>query len=84
MRQIWIRRAALCALVSTLVQACVCEAVRAVESKGRDGYYALRLFGRPPGNYIVRNANECAPDHAEPIWGASQEPVGYSCIRFDN
>ncbi len=34
-----------------------------------------------PG-HIVRNANECAPDQAEAVWGAHANLLGYSC--YDN
>jgi hypothetical protein len=33
---------------------------------------------------IVQNANNCAGEHAEPIWGAGNRLVGYSCSDSAN
>ncbi len=30
--------------------------------------------------HIVRNANDCPPDRAEPVWGANSALEGYSCV----
>jgi hypothetical protein len=30
--------------------------------------------------HIVRNANNCAPDRAEPVWGANSALAGYTCV----
>ena len=36
-------------------------------------------MGPKTGNRIVRNANECAPDVAEAVWGGNNDLLGYSC-----
>ena len=35
--------------------------------------------GSQPFAWIVRNANDCAPDRAQAVWGASATPIGYAC-----
>jgi len=38
------------------------------------------LHPAPSGERIIRNANDCAPDKAEPVWGADSSLLGYSCV----
>jgi hypothetical protein len=33
---------------------------------------------------MVRSANACGADHAEPVWGASAAPLGYTCLHNEN
>lgn len=33
---------------------------------------------------MVRNPNACGADHAEPVWGSTAAPLGYTCTRNDN
>jgi hypothetical protein len=33
---------------------------------------------------MVRNPNACGADHAEPVWGSTNAPLGYTCSRNDN
>jgi len=30
--------------------------------------------------HVVRNANDCAPDRPEPVWGVNSALDGYSCV----
>jgi hypothetical protein len=34
----------------------------------------------PMASGVTRNANDCAPDRAEAVWGAGSALVGYSCV----
>jgi hypothetical protein len=36
------------------------------------------------GQHVVRSANDCAPDSAQPVWGAGNALVGYSCFTNSN
>jgi hypothetical protein len=38
-------------------------------------YTGLQGYGR-----VIHNANDCAPDRAEPVWGGGLAPVGYACV----
>ncbi len=38
-------------------------------------YTGLQGYGR-----VIHNANDCAPDRAEPVWGAGSALVGYACV----
>lgn len=64
--------ALLCVSSAALAQ----DAPRAV-SPGA-GYPVVASAGAPSGR-IVRNANDCAPDRPQPVWGAGQTLVGYVC-----
>ena len=33
---------------------------------------------------MVRNANACGADHAEPVWGSTSAPLGYTCSHNEN
>jgi hypothetical protein len=33
---------------------------------------------------MVRNANACGADHAEPVWGSTPAPLGYTCSHNEN
>ena len=33
---------------------------------------------------MVRNANACGADHAEPVWGPTPAPLGYTCSHNEN
>lgn len=35
-------------------------------------------------NHIVRNANDCAPDHPDAVWGANSTLLGYACSDSAN
>jgi hypothetical protein len=37
-----------------------------------------------PSGHIVQNANECAPDQAEAVWGDRSNLLGYSCYNNRN
>ena len=39
----------------------------------------LQPFGR-----VVRNANDCAPDHPDAVWSAGGAFVGYACTDSAN
>lgn len=41
----------------------------------RSVYMGLEGYGR-----VTHNANDCAPDRAEPVWGAGSTPAGYACV----
>jgi hypothetical protein len=44
---------------------------------------AARSYPAPvtPEGYgrVIHKANDCAPDRAEPVWGAGSALLGYSC-----
>jgi hypothetical protein len=44
---------------------------------------AVRSTGSGIFNRIVRNPTECLPDKAEPVWGATALPLGYTCYNND-
>ena len=54
------------------------DAFRAIWSQ-----FGARPISAPQGSAsdprLVRNPNECAPDRAEPVWGAKADIVGYTC-----
>jgi len=33
---------------------------------------------------MVRNPNACGADHAEPVWGSTAAPLGYTCSHNEN
>ena len=33
---------------------------------------------------MVRNPNACGADHAEPVWGSTPAPLGYTCSHNEN
>ncbi len=36
------------------------------------------------GQHVYRSANDCAPDSAQPVWGAGNALAGYSCYTNAN
>ena len=51
---------------------------------GLDRRLSARLAEPGALDRIVRNANECAPDRAEPVWGAEAALLGYACTHNEN
>jgi hypothetical protein len=45
----------------------------------RDMYSLPHDMRSQTSSRIVRNANECAPDTANPVWGENASLLGYSC-----
>jgi hypothetical protein len=41
----------------------------------QSAYTGLQGYDR-----VIHNANDCAPDRAEPVWGAGSAPIGYACV----
>jgi hypothetical protein len=45
---------------------------------------AARQYFQAPApegyGHVIHNANDCAPDRAEPVWGAGSALLGYSCV----
>lgn len=39
-------------------------------------YMGLEGYGR-----VVQDANDCAPDRPEAVWGAGSALAGYACVR---
>jgi hypothetical protein len=72
---------ALIALLCASSVACAQSDPRAYGARPqRDGQYpAVSSPGLPPLGRIVRNANDCAPDRAEAVWGAGNAATGYAC-----
>ena len=33
---------------------------------------------------MVRNPNACGVDHAEPVWGSTPTPLGFTCSHNEN
>jgi hypothetical protein len=48
-------------------------------SPGYGPYPAYSATGPGVSSRIVRNANDCAPDHADAVWDANSSLIGYSC-----
>jgi hypothetical protein len=48
-------------------------------SNGRD-YSAISPTGTGARVIPVHNANDCAPNRAEPVWRANSALLGYSCV----
>jgi hypothetical protein len=44
------------------------------------GQYSAIVPSAPAAPGIIRNANDCAPDRAEAVWGAGSALLGYSCV----
>jgi len=42
--------------------------------------YSAMMPSAPSASGITHNANDCAPDRAEAVWGAGSALVGYSCV----
>ena len=49
-------------------------------SGGLHAHNALRPLGPNGATPVLRTANQCPPDNAEPVWGANSELLGYSCV----
>ncbi|HLJ71156.1 MAG TPA: hypothetical protein VKU03_07560 [Roseiarcus sp.] len=50
---------------------------------GRYSATSRQSLGQAPsGERIIRNANDCAPDKATPVWGADSSLIGYSCAPY--
>jgi hypothetical protein len=45
----------------------------------RDMYSLTHDMRSQTSDRIVRNANECAPNAANPVWGGNASLLGYSC-----
>ena len=58
---------------------------RAYGAAQRDSQYPAPTYsGLPPLGHVVRNANDCAPSHAEAVWGAGNAAAGYACSDSAN
>jgi len=42
--------------------------------------YSAIMPSAPAAPGIIHNANDCAPDRAEAVWGAGSALLGYSCV----
>lgn len=75
----------LLALLFTVGAACAqggpSDGNNAPSANGRYSAMSRQSLGAAPsGERIIRNANDCAPDRATPVWGADSSLVGYSCV----
>ncbi len=43
-------------------------------------YSAIMSTARGASDRVIQNANNCAPDVAEAVWGADSTLVGYRCV----
>lgn len=59
-----------------------CLAATALWSDGQNSSVGSTVPGAP--GHIVRNANECAPDQADAVWGGHGNLLGYSCYNNPN
>jgi hypothetical protein len=50
----------------------------------RGRYSIIESRGRATFDGLVRRPNECGPDRAEPVWGATENLLGYSCTHSEN
>ena len=50
----------------------------------RDQKSAVQSNAPPSMAGMVRNPNACAADHAEPVWGSTPAPLGYTCSHNEN
>ena len=56
---------------------------RNIPPAGQIGGQASSL-GPTYSSHLVRSGNDCAPDSAEPVWGAGNALLGYSCYSNAN
>ena len=42
--------------------------------------YSAMMPSAPAPSGVTHNANDCAPDHPEAVWGAGGALLGYSCV----
>jgi hypothetical protein len=42
--------------------------------------YSAIMPSAPAPSGVTHNANDCAPDHPEAVWGAGGALLGYSCV----
>lgn len=49
-----------------------------------DSLFAVPAPGLPPFGRVVRNANDCAPDHPDAVWTAGGALIGYACTDSAN
>ena len=78
MRQSYLTIAALLCVSSVAFAQSDPRAAGAAPS-GDQRYPVVASAGLQPARRIVRNANDCAPDRARAVWGASPTPIGYAC-----
>jgi hypothetical protein len=45
---------------------------------------AVRSSAPPFVAGMVRNPNACGADRAEPVWGSTAAPLGYTCLHNEN
>ena len=72
--------ALLCVPAASYAQGGPSEKYRSLDDRysaqeSRSVYMGLEGYGR-----VIHNANDCAPDRAEPVWGAGSTPAGYACV----
>ena len=55
---------------------------RLADAASPDGgrHPAIASMGPAASWPLARNANDCPPDRAEPVWGANSALLGYACI----
>lgn len=49
-------------------------------SGGLPAHFAPARFEPNGPTPVLHTANQCPPDHPEPVWGANSELLGYSCV----
>jgi hypothetical protein len=50
----------------------------------RDQKAAVPSSAPPSVAGMVHNPNACGADHAEPVWGSTLAPLGYTCSHNEN
>jgi hypothetical protein len=61
--------------------ACAQGGPNVASAGGQPAYMALAPEATP---HLFQNANSCAGDHAEAVWGAGNSLAGYSCSHEEN
>jgi hypothetical protein len=50
----------------------------------RDQSFSVRPSAPPSATGMVSNPNACGADRAEPVWGSTAAPLGYTCSHNEN
>lgn len=51
---------------------------------GRDHKSVVHSAASQTPNGVLHNANDCAPDDANPVWSSSAVLLGYTCSHNEN
>jgi hypothetical protein len=60
--------------------ACAEEGTRFAGGPSGGGQYSAMMSAPRGYDRVIQNANNCAPDRAEAVWGAGSALAGYRCV----